>query len=62
MYPDAYDVKLLGNEHFIFMHDVNSKINPSKLEIRYDILEFSGGGTGRIVLFSTGGTRRIVNF
>ena len=39
VYPDAYDVKLLGIEYFIFMHDVNSKVNPSKLKIRYDKLE-----------------------
>ena len=39
MYPEAYDVKLLSNEYYIFMHDVTSQINLSKLKIHYDIHE-----------------------
>ena len=27
VYPDTYDVKSLGNEYYVFMHDIYSKIN-----------------------------------
>ena len=39
VYPDAYTITLLGNEYYIFMHDVTSRINQSILKIRYGKLE-----------------------
>ena len=39
MYPDAYTITLLGNEYYIFMHDVTSRLNQSILKIRYNKLE-----------------------
>ena len=39
VYPDAYTITLLGNEYYIFMHDVTSRLNQSILKICYDKLE-----------------------
>ena len=39
VYPDGYTITLLGNEYYISMHDVTSRIYPSILKIRYDKLE-----------------------
>ena len=39
MFCPAYTITLLGNEYYIVMHDVTSRVNQSMLKICYNKLE-----------------------